>query len=89
MTALQSLTLARRHGVSPAGLHVLLIAIDDSPITPTRIADATGLSCAATTGTCDRLARDGWVTRHNNPHDRRSWHVTPTERAFEVFSEML
>lgn len=70
-------------------LHVLLIAIDDSPIMPTRIAEATGLTTAAVTGTCDRLARDGWVIRRNNPHDRRSWNVTPTERAFEVFAGMV
>lgn len=89
MTALQSLTQARRHNVSPSMLHVLLVAIDDSPITPTRLADAAGISTAAVTGTCDVLARDGWIERCNNPHDRRSWLITPTEKAFEIFFPML
>lgn len=89
MTALAALSHARKHGVSPSMLHVLLIAIDDSPITPTRISDATGLSVAATGGTCMRLAQRGWLTQIRNPHDRRSWLVTPTEKAFETFSCVL
>jgi DNA-binding MarR family transcriptional regulator len=89
MTALHALAMARKHGVSPSSLHVLLVAIDDSPITPTRISKMTGMTTAATTGTCDILARNGWINRCNNPHDRRSWLVVPTERAFEIFTVAL
>lgn len=89
MTPLQALTLARSHGVSPAALHLLLVVIDDSPIRPTRIAEATGITPAAVTGACNRLVRDGWLRRFNNPDDRRSWHVVPTGKAFEVFSGMV
>lgn len=89
MNTLEGLTHARKHGVSPSMLHVLLIVLGDSPITPTRIADATGLTVAATGGTCERLARDGWVTLGKNPYDRRSRLVTPTPKAVETFSDVL
>lgn len=89
MTTAQKLTYAREQGVSPSALHVLLLAIDDSPITPSRLAEAAKASTAAITGMCDRLERDGWIHRNHNPHDRRSWLIVPTERAFETFSPML
>jgi len=89
MTHVQALTFARERGISPSGFHVLLAALEDSPITPTRLSRITGATAAAVTGVCDTLVRDGWIERNNNPRDRRSWWVVPTEKAFVTFEVLM
>lgn len=86
MNALTAFSIARENGVSPAGLHVLLVCIEDAPTRPVDIAERTGSSPSAITGALDRLEQAGWITRLNHTRDRRSFFVTPTERAFETFT---
>jgi len=86
MTAIEAMRIARDHRVTPSALHVLLVCIDDAPTYPSDIAERTGCTPAAITGMLDRLVRDGWVERSPDRRDRRCTFITPTERAFEVFT---
>lgn len=47
------------------------------PATPGWLAEMTGLSTGAVTGVLDRLERAGYVTRAQDPHDRRRVIVVP------------
>lgn len=87
MTILDTFALGRKHGISGACLHPLLLLIEDSPNTPFRLAQDMGCSPGNVTQLLDRLEDNGWVTRTRNALDRRQWFVTPTERAFEIFSQ--
>jgi DNA-binding MarR family transcriptional regulator len=89
MTILDTFALGRQHGVSGACLHPLLLLIEDSPSTPFRLAQDIGCTPANVTGLLDRLEDKGWVTRNRDRRDRRQCFVTPTERAFEVFSQTI
>lgn len=89
MTALEAMNLARRHGISAACLHPLLILLDDSPQSPTALAATIGISTAAITGLCDTLVRDGWITRAPHTRDRRMWLMMPTEKAFDLLTPAL
>ena len=89
MTAIESLKIARDHKISPSGLAVLLVAMDDSPVRATDIAERTGCSKANVTGRLDHLERDGWIQRAPNRADRRSLWITPTQRAFDIFTPCL
>lgn len=67
------LDLIRHYGAMPAG----------------RLAELTGLTTGAITGTIDRLEKAGYVRRANDPKDRRRTIVEPTrnkklERKIEV-----
>jgi DNA-binding MarR family transcriptional regulator len=67
------LDLIRQYGAMPAG----------------RLAELTGLTTGAITGTIDRLEKAGYVRRANDPKDRRRTIVEPTrnkklERKIEV-----
>lgn len=89
MTALETLNLGRRNGISAACLHPLLILIEDSPQTPTVLAANVGCSTAAITGLCDSLAKGGWITRTPHTQDRRMWLMLPTEKAYELFTPAI
>jgi DNA-binding MarR family transcriptional regulator len=56
------LDLIRQYGAMPAG----------------RLAELTGLTTGAVTGTIDRLEKAGYVRRANDPKDRRRTIVEPT-----------
>jgi DNA-binding MarR family transcriptional regulator len=58
----KSLDLIRHYGAMPAG----------------RLAELTGLTTGAVTGTIDRLEEAGYVRRANDPKDRRRTIVEPT-----------
>jgi DNA-binding MarR family transcriptional regulator len=57
------LDLIRQYGAMPAG----------------RLAELTGLTTGAITGTIDRLEKAGYVRRANDPKDRRRTIVEPTK----------
>lgn len=89
MNALDTLTLGRCHGVSPAAMHALLAILSDPPMKPSVIAKLTGMTAAAITGSMDRLHECGMIERPPYGHDRRVRLATPTERAFELFATAL
>ncbi len=53
--------------------------LTEGPMTATRLAEATGLSTAATTAMIDRLERTGFVRRRRDEGDRRQVIVEMTE----------
>src|SRR5206468_698887 len=54
--------------------------LTEGPMTATRLAEATGLSTAATTSMIDRLERQGFVRRRRDASDRRQVIVEMTEQ---------
>lgn len=86
MTALETLAIAARHGISSACLHPLLVLVDDSPLTPTVIAERSLTTPSNISGLLKRLEQQGWVVSERNPLNRRSQLVTPTTKAFELFA---
>ena len=64
--------VARRLGVTAADQRVLGVLGRMGVATPSRLAEATGLTTGAITGIVDRLERAGFARRAPNPADRRS-----------------
>jgi DNA-binding MarR family transcriptional regulator len=50
----------------------------------TEVADAMGVTTAAMTGAIERLVRDGYVSRLNDPNDRRIIKVKPTPKGTKI-----
>lgn len=69
-------------GLNPADLRCL-DWLSEEPMTATRLAEATGLSAAATTSMIDRLERKGFVRRRRHDGDRRQVFVELTEPGLE------
>ena len=65
-------------GLNPTDLRGL-DWLTEGPLTATRLAEATGLSAAATTSMIDRLERKGFVRRRRHDGDRRQVLVELTE----------
>jgi DNA-binding MarR family transcriptional regulator len=65
-------------GVNPVDLRCL-DWLTEGALSPSRLAEATGLSGAATTSMIDRLERKGFVRRVPHPTDRRQTLVEMTE----------
>jgi len=63
---------AERLGLNATDLTCLELLRGESPITPTRLADLSGLTTGAVTGVIDRLEKAGLVRRAADPRDRRS-----------------
>ena len=65
-------------GLNPVDLRCL-DWLTEGPMSATRVAEATGLSAAATTSMIDRLERKGLVRRRKHETDRRQVIVEMTE----------
>jgi DNA-binding MarR family transcriptional regulator len=67
--------------------------LSEGPMTASRLAEATGLSAAATTSLIDRLERKGFVRRIRQEADRRQVLVSMTDegaaRVWEVYGAMV
>jgi DNA-binding MarR family transcriptional regulator len=70
-------------GVNPVDLRCL-DWLSESPLSPSRLARATGLSASATTSMIDRLERKGLVRRVPHQTDRRRTIVEMTEQGREA-----
>jgi DNA-binding MarR family transcriptional regulator len=64
--------LAKKAGLTAAESRCLGVLFQREVVTAGELARATGLTTGAITGIVDRLQRDGWLRRENNPDDRRS-----------------
>lgn len=63
--------VAERLGINATDLKCLELAVGEDDISPTRLAELTGLTSGAITGVLDRLERRGIVRREADPTDRR------------------
>lgn len=61
--------------------HLLRDQIAGNITRPGDLARALGITTASTTSLIDRLARDGYLVRENDPTDRRSIVLVPTAQA--------
>jgi DNA-binding MarR family transcriptional regulator len=75
--------VAEKLGLNPSDHKCAdVIQFQDKPITAGRLAEITGLSTGAITGVLDRLERAGFITRDQDPNDRRRVVIRSTpERA--------
>jgi DNA-binding MarR family transcriptional regulator len=76
--------LAEHHGLTSAGMRVLLILLRVGDCTHRDMAERCFVRPATLTGIVDTLERDGFVTRGQNPHDRRSVQLSLTDRGRET-----
>lgn len=74
-------------GVNPVDLRCL-DWLTEGPMSASRLAEATGLSAAATTSMIDRLERKGFVRRRRGDGDRRQVLVEFTEDGLRRVGEL-
>ena len=63
--------IADRFGVNPTDLTCIELLAGEAAMSPTRLAELSGLTTGAVTGVLDRLERAGIVRREPDPADRR------------------
>lgn len=80
---------AVRLGLNRTDLRCLDIVLGRGPLTAGELSSALRLSPAATTTVVDRLTRAGFVSRAQDPGNRRRIMVEATERAVEVAREIF
>lgn len=68
---------------------VLLMREDDYRSSPSRLAEQAGVSRATMTGLIDGLQRDGLISRHPDPDDRRKALVSLTEKGQARLDEVM
>ena len=69
--------VAERLGMNSTDLESMDILNLFGPVTPSRLAELTGLTTGAITRLVDRLEEGGWVSRVPDRHDRRSVTIQP------------
>src|SRR5690606_33580037 len=69
--------VAERLGLNVTDWKCASILWREGPCNPSRLAEITGMSTAATTQVIDRLERAGIVRRERDPHDRRKVVLQP------------
>lgn len=76
--------LAEHHGLTMAGMRVLMIVYRGTDNTTHReVAERCFVRPATLTGIVDTLERDGFVERHRDVNDRRSVQLTLTDKGRE------
>jgi DNA-binding MarR family transcriptional regulator len=78
-----SLLASEALGLAPTDLVGMCLLQLHGPATPGWLAEMTGLSTGAVTGVVDRLERAGYVTRAQDPRDRRRVIVAPDLERFD------
>jgi DNA-binding MarR family transcriptional regulator len=77
-------TVGSSIGLALPDLGILELVARRGPLTPSRLADLSGLSPATMTGVLDRLEADGWVRRERDPDDRRKVNIFVIARDREM-----
>ncbi|WBB77157.1 MarR family transcriptional regulator [Micromonospora sp. WMMD1128] len=75
--------LAEHHGLTSAGMRVLMILLRSGDITHRDMAELCFVRPATLTGIVDTLERDGFVARRRGPEDRRTVQLTLTDKGHE------
>jgi MarR family transcriptional regulator for hemolysin len=75
-------------GVSPAQFLALAHLIALGPLSQSELVDRLSVTKATGVRLIDRMERDGWVVRQNDPDDGRVKRVVLTQRATEVWEKV-
>ncbi|MEU0154945.1 MarR family winged helix-turn-helix transcriptional regulator [Micromonospora fulviviridis] len=75
--------LAEHHGLTSAGMRVLLVLLGAGDSTHREMAERCFVRPATLTGIVDTLERDGFVARRRDPGDRRSVQLSLTDKGRE------
>ena len=76
-------------GINATDLRCLELLSANPGITPSRLAELSGLTSGAVTGVLDRLEAAGFVRRESDPEDRRRIIVRPVpEKKLSVLSPL-
>ncbi|MGN6362453.1 MAG: MarR family winged helix-turn-helix transcriptional regulator [Thermomicrobiales bacterium] len=67
---------------------VVLRSLQHRPLTVSEVADCLYISHSAASRAVDRLVRDGFMSRQENPDDRRQKQLTLTPEGSQLVSEM-
>jgi MarR family transcriptional regulator for hemolysin len=78
-----------KHGITVRQWQVLAWLALEGDLSQTELAERMGIEAPTLVGILDRMERDGWLTRHECPADRRKKLVRPTERVQPVWSKMV
>jgi MarR family transcriptional regulator for hemolysin len=78
-----------QHGITVRQWQVLAWLAIDGDLSQSELAERMGIEAPTLAGILDRMERDGWITRHECPDDRRKKLVRPTERVQPVWSKMV
>jgi DNA-binding MarR family transcriptional regulator len=76
-------------GVNVTDMKSLDVMILRGSMTPTELAEHTGLSSGATTAMIDRLAKAGMIERHPHPSDRRATSLVLTKAALRKLPQLF
>ncbi|NES26656.1 MarR family transcriptional regulator [Micromonospora terminaliae] len=75
--------LAEHHGLTSAGMRVLLVLLRAGDSTHREMAERCFVRPATLTGIVDTLERDGFVARRRDPDDRRTVQLSLTDKGRE------
>lgn len=76
---LHNVEAARRLGLGGSDTQFVGLLQAHGPLSPSRLAELSGLTSGTVTGVLDRLERGGFVRRERDGTDRRKVLVVPTE----------
>ncbi len=76
-------------GVNVTDMKCLDLMILKGSVSPTELAEHTGLSSGATTAVIDRLEKAGLVERHPHPKDRRGTTLVLTKKAIRKLPQLF
>ena len=71
-------------GVSPTQFIALVQLVSFGPMAQARLAGLLGISAPSAVRLIDRMERDGWVRRQEDPDDRRVKLVAPSPTAIDT-----
>jgi DNA-binding MarR family transcriptional regulator len=78
-TAMFQRAIAEPHGLRKVEFSLLMLVLNNGPLSPKRLAQVLSLSAPNLTMLIDRLQARGLLTRVPNPADKRSQHIVLTE----------
>lgn len=81
--------VGQRLGVNVTDMKCLDLMILKGSVSPTELAEHTGLSSGSTTAMIDRLEKAGLVERHPHPRDRRGTTLVLTKEALRKLPRLF
>jgi len=81
--------LLSEHNITYRQVKVLGVLVVRGPISQTELADRVQVEPSTIVRVVDRMERDGWVNRQNDPTDKRRNIVVITEMASTIWGKVL